>query len=140
VYLLDTNVVSEIRKGSRCDAKVSAWFGTVEEEELFLSCLLLGEIRTGIEELRRRRADDAALLENWLDKLVGRYTERILPIDSKVSDEWGRLMARATVPVVDALMAATARTNGLLLVTRNVRDFELTGARVFNPFEYAKST
>lgn len=134
IYLLDTNVVSELRKGPRGHPSVVAWFSDVADGDLCLSVLVVGEIRTGIEAIRRRDATKASDLEQWLARLVRDHGERILPVDRAVAEEWGRLSAARSVSVVDTLLAATARVHGLTLVTRNVRDVEWTGVSCVNPF------
>jgi predicted nucleic acid-binding protein len=133
-YLLDTNVLSEIRK-PQGDAGVKAWFEEVRGEELYLSVLVLGEVRQGVERLRKRDKVQAAVFERWLRGLETNYQDRILDIDTEVADRWGRLNAGDPLPVIDGLLAATALTYGLTLVTRNVKDMERSGATLFNPFE-----
>ncbi len=133
-YLLDTNVVSELRKGPRCNRGVAEWVDGVEDGHLYLSVLNVGEIHTGIERIRRRDPGAAAALEAWLAALLASYGDRILPVDRRVAEEWGRLAARRSLSVVDGLLAATALAHGLTLVTRNVRDVAGTGAAVLDPF------
>ncbi len=133
-YLIDTNIISEIRKGDRCDPRVSAWYASIAEEELFLSTLVLGEIRKGVELARPRDPDKAAALERWLGQVEAAFGSRVLGIDSSVADLWGRMSAVRPIPVVDGLLAATAATNDLTLVTRNDRDIAGLGAKVLNPF------
>ena len=133
-YLIDSNVISELRKRDRADAAVRRWFDGVDDEELFLSVLTLGEIRRGIESIQRRDRARALALNRWLHALAAGYETRILPVDQKVADEWGRLNASTTVPVIDGLLAATARVHGLTLVTRNTRDVARTGVSFLNPF------
>ena len=133
-YLLDTNVVSELRKGPRCNRGVAEWIGGLEDGELFLSVLVAGEIRSGIERIRRRDGPGAAVLEEWLSALLASHEDRILPVDRRVAGEWGKLAARRSLSVVDGLLAATALSHGLTLVTRNTRDVAGTGAAVLNPF------
>jgi len=133
-YLLDTNVISELRKGQRADANVTAWFADVADEEIFLSVLTIGEIRRGTESVRRRDPDAAASLDSWLARLSEAHTERILPIDRAIGEEWGRMNVPDPLPVIDGLLAATARVLGLTLATRNVADVESTGVELFNPF------
>lgn len=137
MYLIDTNVISEIRKGRRCDPRVAAWYQRVRDDELFLSVLLLGEIRQGIKRVRTRDPRRAQALEKWLDRLVEAFAERIVPVDARVAQIWGRLSARASLPVVDALLAATAEAHDLTLVTRNIKDVERSGVRCLNPFDFA---
>ena len=131
--LLDTNVVSEVRKPVQ-NAGVRQWFATVRAEELFLSVLIVGEVRRGIERLRRRDPAQAAVYEAWLTTLHRDYADRTLPITAEIAEEWGRLNATDPLPVIDAFLAATARVHGLTLVTRNTADFARTGVRLFNPF------
>ncbi len=133
-YLIDTNVLSELRKGPRCDTRVAAWFADVPPEDVFLSVLAVGEIRRGVERIRRRDARSARVLEAWLRRLVAEHSDRILPIDDAVAEEWGRLNVPDPIPVIDGLMAATARVHGLTLATRNLKDIKRTGAACVNPF------
>jgi predicted nucleic acid-binding protein len=133
-YLVDTNVVSELRKGTRANANVRRWFESVDEDSLFLSVLVTGEIRRGIEAIRKRDPRAATALERWLDNLVRAHSDRVLPVDAATADEWGRLDARGSLPVVDGLLAATALVHGLTLVTRNLRDVVSTGADLLDPF------
>ena len=134
-FLIDTNIVSEIRKGSRCDPAVAAWWAGVAEDDLRVSVLVLGEIRKGVELARQRDPQKARALETWLNDLVSDFGERILPVDAAVAEEWGRMAAVRPVPAIDALLAATARTNGLTLVTRNAADVAGLDVEVLNPFE-----
>jgi toxin FitB len=134
-YLLDTNVVSELRKRDRANPKVLAWFESVEDSELFLSVLVLGEIRKGIEQVRRTDPAQARALEHWLKGLERAYDERLLSVTAAVADRWGHLSAMRPVSTVDGLLAATALVLDLTLVTRNAPDVAHTGVRVLNPFE-----
>jgi predicted nucleic acid-binding protein len=133
-YLLDTNVISEIRKGTRCNEVVAAWWSTVAETDVFLSVLTIGEIRRGVENVRRRDPQSAAVLEKWLFRVLRQHRERILPIDVTIVEEWGRVNVPDPLPVVDALIAATAKVHGLILVTRNVQDVARTGVASLNPW------
>lgn len=133
--LIDTNVISEIRKGPRCHPAVAAWWGGVAEAELFLSVLTLGEIRRGIEALRPRDPARAAALEAWAARIAAAFGPRVLAVDAPVAEAWGRLAALRSVPIVDALLAATAQVHGLVLVTRNVADVRGLGVAVLDPFE-----
>lgn len=134
-FLIDTNVISEVRKGDRCDPGVAAWWAGVAEDELWLSALVLGEIRKGVELARRRDPQKAAALEAWLGEVVSGFGDRVLPVDAGVAEEWGRMNAIRPVPVIDALLAATAKTNDLTLVTRNEADVAGLGVEVLNPFD-----
>ncbi len=132
-WLLDTNVVSEIRKGSRGDPGVVRW-ATGRDDEAWLSVLTVGEIRRGIELKRRRDEVAAHHLDLWLEGLVTSFASRILPVDQRVAEVWARLNVPDPRPVVDGLIAATAAVHGLTLVTRNAKDFEGAGVELFNPF------
>lgn len=134
MYLLDTNVISELRKRDRCDENVAAWYTSISEDSLFLSVLTLGEIRKGIELIRDNDFRQAEALEGWLRNVEEHYKDRMLPIDERIADAWGQLHYVRNVPPIDGLMAATAKVHNLKLVTRNVSDFQGLGADVFNPF------
>lgn len=132
-FLLDTTVVSEAMKRAG-DPGVRAWLQARSANELFLSVLVVGEIRQGVEGLRRRDAAQAEVFDRWLDGLQTRYGDRVLAVTTSVAEEWGRLNVPDPLPVVDALMAATAKVHGLTLVTRNTADVARTGVRVLDPF------
>ncbi len=134
-YLIDTNVISEVRKGARCDDHVSAWYASIAGEEIFLSTLVLGEIRKGVERARPRDPGKAAALERWLLEVTVPFQGRVIGIDDAVADQWGRMSAIRPVPAIDSLLAATAMAHGLTLVTRNERDVAGLGATVLNPFK-----
>jgi hypothetical protein len=133
-FLVDTNVISELRKGARADGNVRAWFGSVEDEELYLSVLVVGELRQGVERLRGRDPKTTLRLDRWLLALAADFADRILPIDARVAETWGRLNVPAPLPTIDGLLAATALVHDFTLVTRNVRDVQRTGVRCLNPF------
>lgn len=133
-WLIDTNVISEVRKGARCNRDVAAWWQGVEDRDLFLSVLTLGEIRKGVESVRVRDPVKAAALATWLGDVVGAFGARILGVDGAVAETWGRISAIRSIPVVDGLLAATASAHGLVLVTRNTADVEGLGVRLLNPF------
>ena len=135
-YLLDTNVVSEVRK-RRPDAHVAAFFERANSAELFISVLTIGEIRTGIERLRRKDKDQANALDQWLAGLCAIYAARIISVDAEIAHEWGRLNVPDPLPVIDGLLAATAISRGWTLVTRNVADFSRCDVRLLNPFQTA---
>jgi len=134
-FLIDTNVISEVRKGARCDANVAAWYAAIEDDDLYLSVLVLGEIRRGIERARAGEPAKARALEQWLSVVSRSFGNRILPVDQRVAEEWGRMRAKRSAPVIDALLAATARVYDLTLATRNTADVAGLGAEVVNPFE-----
>lgn len=132
-YLLDTNVLSELRK-PRPDARVTAWFAEVDAGDLFLSSLVVGEIVAGVERVRRRDRRAVAAYDAWLDELRTAFADRIVPVDVRVAEEWGRLNVPDPLPVVDGLLAATAKVHDWTLVTRNGRDVERTGVRLLDLF------
>ena len=132
MVLLDTNVVSELRRPKPHGA-VLAWLREVPEDQLHLSALTLGEIQAGIERTREQDAGKAQALERWLDQLAQAY--RVLPLDGPVLRAWARLMRRQSDTLYeDALIAATAQVHGLRVVTRNVADFRQLGIDVIDPF------
>lgn len=133
-YLLDTNVVSELRKGRRASPSVLRWFAETPDEDLWLSVLVVGELRQGAERVRRRDPVIAGRLDRWIKKLVEDFDERIMVIDRATAERWGKLNVPDPLPVVDGLLAATALTHDLTLVTRNGRDVATTGVRILDPF------
>lgn len=133
-YLLDTNVLSEVRK-PRGDEKVLRWFSSAPAADLYLSVLVVGEIRRGIERLKRRNPSGAEVYEAWLGTVLSDYADRILPVNAEIADEWGRMSVPDPVPVVDGLMAATAKVRGMTFVTRNTAGVERAGVRLLDPFE-----
>lgn len=133
-YLLDTNVISELRKGERANENVRVWFDELADEEIYLSVLTIGEIRRGIENVRRRDPDSATSLDSWLARLGEAYRDRILPVDRAIAEEWGRMNVPDPLPVIDGLLAATAKVAGLTLATRNVIDVEGSGVKLVDPF------
>jgi toxin FitB len=132
-YLLDTNVVSEIRRGH--DRHVRAWAEQVDDIDLHLSVMTLGEIRKGIELLRGRDPQQAEVFAGWLGELQAGFADRIVPLDARVAEQWGRLNATTPRNTVDSLIAATARVHDLTVVTRNTGDFEDCGVPVLNPWD-----
>ena len=134
-YLLDTNVLSEIRR-RRPDPAVLHWYAEVPASRLFISVLVVGELRQGVDRLARRDPVQAARFEDWLKQLVTVYQHRIVPVTAEIAERWGRLNVPNPVPVVDGLLAATALVKDWTLVTRNTADVAGTGVRLLNPFEY----
>lgn len=133
-YLVDTNVLAELRKADRCDAGVARWAEAAGARALYTSVLALGEIRKGVERLRGRDPRQAAALERWLEQVRTVFGDRVLPVDEAVAEEWGRMGAKRSVATVDGLLAATAKVHGLTLATRNTADVRDLGVRVVNPF------
>ena len=135
MYLLDTNVISELRK-PRPHGAVVAWLSDQEDEQLYLSAVTMGELQAGIERARRQDPAKAAEIENWLDQLAGSY--QILPMDTACFREWGRLMDQKPDHLLeDAMIAATARVHRLTVATRNEQDFRQLDVRILNPFKTA---
>ena len=134
-YLLDTNIISELRKGVRTNKRVADWYESIEDRSLWLSALVIGEIRQGIERLRRKDPASAVHLEKWLDGLEVIYADRILPVTTEIAHRWGVLNALNPVSYIDGYLAATAIEHKLILVTRNVADINATGVSFLNPFE-----
>ncbi len=132
-YLLDTNVVSETRK-IRADPRVTGFLAAVEGRHLYLSVLTLGELRKGVATRRRLDAATADRLAAWVDEIESTFADRVLPVDAAAARIWGELSLGRSLPVIDTLIAATAITRGLTLVTRNTRDVAATGVTVLDPW------
>jgi toxin FitB len=132
-YLLDTNVVSELRK-AKPHGGVIAWLSSLREDQLYLSAVTMGELQAGIERTRSQDPGKAHEIEVWVDQLEESY--RVLPMDTRCFREWARLMAGKPDHLLeDGMIAATARVHGLALATRNERDFETLDVDVVNPFK-----
>lgn len=135
MFLLDTNIISEVRKGGRCDRRVANWYASIEDSDLFLSVLVLGEIRRGVELARRNDSAKADALGKWLQLVEETFGPRILSVDAAVAHEWGRMSATRPLAVIDGLLAATAKVHGLTLATRNEENVRGLGAGIVNPFK-----
>jgi predicted nucleic acid-binding protein len=133
-FLLDTNVISEIRKRERAHPNVARWVARTPVEEMGTSVMVLAEIRRGIELKRRRDPDQAKSLDRWLTEMRARLGDRVLPIDEPIAEAWATLGIPDRLPLIDALLAATAGVHGLTLVTRNVAHVAGTGVSLLNPF------
>jgi len=131
-YLLDTNVVSELRR-RRPHAAVVSWLRTVVDADLHLSAVTIGELQAGVEITREQDSPKAAEIETWVDRVAGTYN--VIPMDARAFRSWARLLhGRSSDLLEDAMIAATARVHNLTVVTRNVRDFEPLGVKTLNPF------
>jgi toxin FitB len=137
MFLLDTNVVSELRKSGRisADRHVANWADSVAASDLYLSAITVEELEIGVLRLERRDFSQGAILRAWINDLVLRtFAGRILPVDGVVAQRSARLHVPNPCPIRDAFIAATALVHSMTIVTRNVADFEPTGVAVFNPW------
>ena len=128
-------MLSELRKGRRANAKVRQWAAGSLGDRHLISVLSLGEIRKGIELLRRKSPAQCPAFERWLAQLQTDYARNIIPVSEEIAQRWGRVMAVRTLPVIDGLLAATALEHALTIATRNVSDFKQAGAQVLDPFQ-----
>ena len=135
MYLLDINVITEVSRGERGDRNVRTWYDATAAEQLCTSVLVIGEVRAGVEKLRIRAADRAVAFERHLVLLVDLFADRIIGVDRRVAEMWGRVNAGHRPPAVHGLIAATALVHEMTVVTRNVGDFAGTGVQALNPFE-----
>lgn len=138
MFLVDTNVVSEARKGRQANVGVRAFWRNADPADIYISVITVGEIRRGLENIRRRGdATQARRLEGWLDDLVSGYADRILDFDLDCAQVWGGLMSPHPQHPIDKQIAAIALIHDLTVVTRNVADFAATGVRLLDPFSLA---
>ncbi len=133
-FLLDTSVISEIRKRDRAHPNVARWVTRTPVEEIGTSVLVLAEIRRGIELKRRTHPDQAKALDRWFAQMRKMLGDRVLPLDEPIVEAWAMLGISISLPLVDGLLAATAKVRGLMLVTRNIEDIAESGVAVFDPF------
>jgi toxin FitB len=137
MYVLDTNVVSHLRRLDKAHANVVAWASSTPATLHYISCITLHELERGILSMERKDAAQGAILRTWMDgQVLTRFSGRILPIDIAVAQRCARLHVPDPKPERDAFIAATALVHGMTVVTRNVDDFRLTGVEVLNPWEY----
>jgi hypothetical protein len=134
LYLLDTNILSEIRKRKRANQGVVEFFVSTDPESVYLPVQVIGEIRSGIDGLRPRDPTQAAALENWLNLVLHEYADRILLFDIECALVWGRLIAGQNQHLIDKQIAAIALVHNLVVVTNNTKDFMPCGVRTLNPF------
>lgn len=136
MYLVDTNVISDARKGTKANLGVQKFFQTTAPEDLYLSAQTIGEIRRGLENIRHRGdLPQTKKLEKWLDLVVSDYADKILTFDEECAQVWGRLMSPHPEHPIDKQIAAIALIHDLTVATRNVDDFRGTGVKIKNPFE-----
>ena len=136
-FLLDTNIISEIRKRDRAHPNVVRWVAHTPVAEIGTSVLVLAEIRHGIELKRRSDPQQAKSLERWFSQMRTRLGDRVLPIDEPIAEAWALMGIPDPLPLIDGLLAATAKVHGLTLVTRNVADMAATGVPLLDPFSAA---
>jgi toxin FitB len=136
IFLADTNVLSEMRKRQRMAASVQAWIGSVGWSALSTSWLVIGEMRHGANLIARCDSEQAGALNAWVDYVVSQLDARIHPVDGPVAETWAKLGISNSLPATDALIAATAINHGLTLATRNVRDFQIAGLTITNPWAF----
>jgi predicted nucleic acid-binding protein len=135
-YLLDTNVVSELRK-PKPQRAVFGWLSGLQESQIYLSAVTIGELQTGVERTRRQDPQKASQIQSWIDLLELSY--QVLPMDALCFREWARLMhGKPDDLLEDVMIAATARIHDLILATRNERDFASLGLQIFNPFKTSR--
>jgi|SRR5437588_3945776 len=135
-FLLDTNVLSELRKGPQAHPNVRAWDGSTREVARFISVIVIAELRRGARSKARKDADAGLALHRWIDRIITNFTDRILPIDLQVADAWASLMVPDPRSPLDALIAATALAHRLTLVTRDLRNLASAGVAVLDPWTY----
>jgi predicted nucleic acid-binding protein len=136
-FLVDTNIISEIRKRERAHPNVTAWVARTPVEDIGTSVLVLAEIRRGIELKRRSDPEQARSLDRWFSQMRTRLGDRVLPIDEPVAEAWALLGLPNPLPPIDGLLAATAKVHGLTFVTRNVADIAGVGVSLLDPFSAA---
>ncbi len=137
MHLVDTNVLSELRKPSPSPSVV-AWYEQAERESIYVSVLVIGELRCSAERLRRRDPERSTRLAEWLADLRGQFADRVLPVSEPVAEAWGRLRVHDPLPVVDGLQAATALVHGFVVVSRDTTTAERVGVACLDPWSYGE--
>lgn len=133
-FLVDTNVVSELKRGRRAAPAVAKWFESLPPDQVFTSVIVLGEIRRSIELIARRDRPQAELLERWYAGMRRRLDTRVLPVDEPIMMMWSRISVPDPLPAYDGLLAATALVHDMTVATRNTSDFRRVGAKVLDPW------
>ena len=133
-FLLDTNIISEIRKRNRADPNVVRWVARTPVMETGTSVLVLAELRRGIELKRRRDPERAKFIDRWFSQMRAELADRVLPVDEPIAEAWAMMGIPNPLPSIDGLLAATAKVHGLTLVTRNVAQIAATGVSLLDPF------
>lgn len=134
-YLVDTNVISEVRKGNRGNSRVISWWNSIQTSQIYLSVLTLGELQRGVLALRQKNKTQAQHLENWIVGLNRNFASRLVSIDKDAAMIWARISGLRTFPLIDSLMAASAISRKMTFVTRNTGDIKDCGVLYLNPFE-----
>jgi len=132
--LVDTNVVSELKRGRNADPRVVAWFSEMPNERVFTSVVVLGEVRRGIELVARRDKPQAEVLERWYASIRDQLANRVLAVDEPIMMVWSRISVPDLLPAYDGLIAATALVHGMTVATRNTADYRRAGVEVFDPW------
>ena len=135
-FLLDTNVLSEMRKGPQAHANVQAWDASTLQDVRYTSVIVIAELRKGAHAKARRDPNGGAALDRWIGRVLALFADRILPVDLQVAEIWSELMIPNPRPPMDTLIAATALAHGLTLVTRNTRDFAGIGVALLDPWTF----
>ncbi|WP_342269727.1 type II toxin-antitoxin system VapC family toxin [Rickettsia endosymbiont of Orchestes rusci] len=133
-YLLDTNIISELRKKTP-DIRVMEWFSNIHPSQLYLSCLTIGEIKIGVLKIAKKDKATSLGLMKWLDSLIIDYAEKIIGVNLEICEEWAELMSIDSTNAIDSLIAAQAKQRNIILVTRNIKHYSMFDIRIFNPFD-----
>jgi predicted nucleic acid-binding protein len=135
MFLIDTNVISEVRRGGRANTGARRWMNDVDPETTFTSVIVFGELIRGVELVKRRDLIQSAVLARWVRGIRDGFGTRVLPVDERVMETWARISVPNPLKGLDGLIGATALVHSLVVVTRNVSDFQKAGVPVLNPFD-----